>query len=346
LSQRDPFWTSLCGLCGLKNLMSFAERLKLGHYQHSSEFIPLLFNPLKIYFSMLISYILMFFIAIFAGFFGALVGIGGGIIIVPALSVIFHLPIHTAIAASIVSVIATSIAGARSYVDQQITNVRLGMFLEISTTLGALVGALIGVMVHGWILAETFAVLIFYMAIYSFGTRKTEERMIQSGVYDHEVRKDEISRSLNLTGNYHDAALKTEVYYQATRTIEGSLISSLAGIGSGMLGIGGGVIKVAAMNSLMGIPMKVAVATSKFMIGVTAAISAVVYFLAGGIDFYVVAPVALGTMLGATFGSAVMNKLHSRVIKTVFFILMIYLGYQMFAKGMASGFNIKLPGLL
>ena len=104
-----------------------------------------------------------------------------------------------------------------------------------------------------------------------------------------------------------------------------------------MLGIGGGVIKVAAMNSIMGIPMKVAVATSKFMIGVTAAISAVVYFIAGGINFYVVAPVALGTMLGATFGSAVMNKLKSRVIKTIFFVLMIYLGYQMLAKGLSSG---------
>jgi len=295
---------------------------------------------------MLISYILMFLIAIFAGFFGALVGIGGGIVIVPALSIIFHLPVHTAIAASIVSVIATSIAGARSYVDQQITNVRLGMFLEISTTLGALVGTLIGVMVHGWILAEIFAALILYMAVFSFRTRKTEDKMIETGIYDNGIPRDRISRSLKLAGNYHDAAMGAEVNYQATRAIEGSLISSLAGIGSGMLGIGGGVIKVAAMNSLMGIPMKVAVATSKFMIGVTASISAVVYFIAGGIDFYVVAPVALGTMLGATLGSAVMNKLHSRVIKTVFFILMLYLGYQMFAKGLSTGFNINLPGML
>ena len=306
----------------------------------------MLFGFAEIYFSMLISYILMFLIAIFAGFFGALVGIGGGIVIVPALSIIFHLPVHTAIAASIVSVIATSIAGARSYVDQQITNVRLGMFLEISTTLGALVGTLIGVMVHGWILAEIFAALILYMAVFSFRTRKTEDKMIETGIYDNGIPRDRISRSLKLAGNYHDAAMGAEVNYQATRAIEGSLISSLAGIGSGMLGIGGGVIKVAAMNSLMGIPMKVAVATSKFMIGVTASISAVVYFIAGGIDFYVVAPVALGTMLGATLGSAVMNKLHSRVIKTVFFILMLYLGYQMFAKGLSTGFNINLPGML
>jgi len=295
---------------------------------------------------MLVSYILMFLIAIFAGFFGALVGIGGGIVIVPALSIIFHLPIHTAIAASIVSVIATSIAGARSYVDQQITNVRLGMFLEVSTTLGALAGAIVGVMVRGWILAEVFAALILYMAIDSFRTRKIEDRMIESGIYSDEASNDKIGRSLNLAGNYHDGAIHTDVSYQAENIVRGSLVSSLAGVGSGMLGIGGGVIKVAAMNSMMKIPMKVAVATSKFMIGVTAAISAVVYFMAGGIDFYVVAPVALGTMLGATLGSSIMNKLRSRLIKTIFFAVMIYLGYQMFAKGLLSGFNIDLPGML
>jgi uncharacterized membrane protein YfcA len=295
---------------------------------------------------MFTTYLIMFLIAIFAGFFGALVGIGGGVVIVPALSIIFHLPIHSAIAASIVSVIATSIAGARSYVDQQITNVRLGMFLEISTTLGALIGAIIGVLVHGWILAVVFSLLIFYMALISFRSRNVEDRMIEAGEYDHISSTDKISHSLNLSGNYHDEAMRKEVTYQATHALEGSLIASIAGIGSGMLGIGGGVIKVAAMNSLMGIPMKVAVATSKFMIGVTAAISAIVYFIAGGIDFYVVAPVALGTMLGATLGSAVMNKLHSRIIKTVFFILMLYLGYQMLAKGLLIGFNINLPGML
>jgi uncharacterized membrane protein YfcA len=231
-------------------------------------------------------------------------------------------------------------------VEQQITNVRLGMFLEISTTLGALIGALIGVMVQGWILAVIFATLILYMAIVSFRTRKTEDKLLEAGVYGTGAFNDRISHYLKLAGDYHDAAMQKEVYYKATRTIEGSLISSLAGVGSGMLGIGGGVIKVAAMNSLMGIPMKVAVATSKFMIGVTAAISAVVYFIAGGINFYVVAPVALGTMLGATLGSAVMNKLQSRVIKMVFFVLMVYLGYQMLAKGLSLGFGIYLPGML
>lgn len=287
----------------------------------------------------------MFLLAIFAGFFGALVGIGGGVIIVPALTLLFHLPIHMAIAASIVSVIATSIAGALSYVDQQITNVRLGMFLEISTTAGALVGAFIGVMMNGWVLSLIFGALIFYMALVSYRTRKVEDQMIETGGYSLETG-DNIARWLTLRGSYHDEAADKEIDYHATRTVQGSMVASLAGVGSGLLGIGGGVIKVAAMNSMMKIPMKAAVGTSKFMIGVTAATSAVVYFLAGGINVYVVAPVALGTMFGATIGSAVMNKLHSRVIKTVFFLLMIYFGYEMIAKGIMMGLNFKLPGLL
>ncbi len=294
---------------------------------------------------MLIEFLFLFLVAIFAGFFGALVGIGGGVIIVPALTLLFHLPIHMAIAASIVSVIATSIAGARSYVDQQITNVRLGMFLEISTTGGALIGALIGVLMHGYVLSLIFGALIFYMAIMSYRSRNKEEKMIDSGAYDA-GHLDGVAKALLLEGTYHDEAVQRDVNYHATKPIAGSVVSSLAGVGSGLLGIGGGVIKVAAMNTMMSIPMKASVATSKFMIGVTAATSAVVYFIAGGINVYVVAPVALGTMLGATGGSLVMNKLHSKVIKTIFFFLMIYLGYEMIAKGLSMGYNIKIPGLM
>lgn len=287
----------------------------------------------------------MFFIAIFAGFFGALVGVGGGVIIVPALTLLFHLPIHFAIAASIASVIATSIAGALSYVDQQITNVRLGMFLEVSTTLGALLGALIGVLLNGWVLSLIFGTLVFYMAIASFRARDDDDILIAENGYQN-FEPDALSKKLRLTGYYYDVAAKKNVEYHATRSLEGSLLSSIAGIGSGLLGIGGGVIKVAAMNSLMRIPMKASVATSKFMIGVTAATSAVVYFLAGAINMYVVAPVAVGTMVGATLGSLVMNRLHSKVIKTIFFVLMFYLGYQMIAKGLMMKFGIHLPGLI
>jgi uncharacterized membrane protein YfcA len=294
---------------------------------------------------MLMTFLLMFLIAIFAGFFGALVGVGGGLIIVPSLTLLFHLPIHTAIAASIASVIATSIAGALSYVDQQITNVRLGMFLEVATTAGALVGALVGVLLNGWVLSLIFGILVLYMAISSFKAREADDILIAENGYQN-FEPDPLSKKLRLTGYYYDVAAQKDVEYHATKSIEGSLVSSIAGIGSGLLGIGGGVIKVAAMNSMMKIPMKASVATSKFMIGVTAATSAVVYFLAGAINMYVVAPVALGTMAGATLGSLVMNRLHSKVIKTVFFVLMLYLGYQMIAKGLMMKFGIHLPGLL
>jgi uncharacterized protein len=288
-------------------------------------------------------FMLLFSVAIFSGFFGAIVGIGGGVIIVPALTLLFHVPIHNAIAASIISVIATSISGAWSYMEQRITNVRLAMFLEVSTTFGALIGALAGVLLHGWILSVIFGVLVFYVAAMSFKTRKAEDRMLEGGAGQP---GNGLAHWLGLRGEFYDQAARRHVRYQARGAARGSLVAVLAGIGSGLLGIGGGIFKVAAINTFMGVPMKAAVATSKFMIGVTAATSAIVYFLAGGINQYIVAPVVLGTMLGATVGSYVMNRLHSRVIKTIFFLLLFYLGYQMFAKGVAMGFRLKLPGLL
>jgi hypothetical protein len=125
-----------------------------------------------------------------------------------------------------------------------------------------------------------------------------------------------------------------------------ALIVSLAGLAAGLLGIGGGVINVAAMNSVMKVPVKVSIATSQFMIAVTAATGAIVYFLAGGVDVYVVAPAALGTLLGSTLGGLVMNRLPSRLIKTIFQFLLLYLGYQMIAKVILMGFGVRLPGIV
>ena len=293
---------------------------------------------------MLMQFVLLFSVAIFSGFFGSLVGIGGGVVIVPALTLLFHIPIHKAIAASIISVIATSIAGAWSHVDQRITNIRLAMFLEVSTTIGALAGALAGVLLHAWVLSLIFGVLVIYMATVSFRSRKTEDRMLETGGFAQPA--EGVAHRLGLHGEYYDQAARMSVSYNVTGGVGGSLVAMLAGAGSGLLGIGGGIFKVAAMNSFMGVPMKAAAATSKFMIGITGATSAIVYFLAGGIDQYIVAPVVLGTMLGATGGSYVMNRLHSRVIKMIFFLLLFYLGYQMFAKGVSMGFGLKLPGLI
>lgn len=289
---------------------------------------------------MITTFILLFVISIFAGILGALVGIGGGIIIVPALTLMMGLPVHQAIAASLVSVIATSIAGAHSYVEQRITNLKLGMFLEVSTTLGALMGAALALILTGWILSIIFGVLVLSMSIYSYLTRNSEDH------YDYSNNRIDPSKKLesylNIQGSFHDLSLDKEISYVVHKPWAGSLVSLIAGLGSGLLGIGGGVIKVTSMNAIMKVPMKVSVATSKFMIGVTAATSSVLYLISGVINFYLVAPVALGTMAGATFGSSFMNKIKSKHLKLIFTIVAGYLSIRMIMKGLSDGHNFNL----
>ncbi len=282
---------------------------------------------------MLIELLLMYLIAIGAGLLGALVGIGGGIIVVPALTLVFNIPVHYAISASLISVIATSIAGANRYVEQEITNLKLGMFLEIFTTAGALVGAFLALILHGWILSVIFGVLVFVMDFYSFKNR--EEKTI-----NHNNNNPSKKSLVDFEDTFYDRAEKRTVEYKVLNPIKGGFISMLAGIGSGLLGIGGGIVKVSVMNSYMKVPMKVAVATSKFMIGVTAAASAVLYFLNGAVNSFIVAPVALGTITGATLGSIVMNRIQTKYIKILFIVVAGYLSVRMIIRGLAVGLNL------
>ncbi len=272
-----------------------------------------------------------FLAAILAGSVGALFGIGGGVIIVPFLTSVLGVPIHEAIAVSIVAVVATSNAGGSGYVEQKITNVRLAMFLEISTTLGALVGGVVALLLNSWILFFFFGGLLLYVAITTFRSRKRD--MIQIS-----KEQDRVARYLRLEGSYFDAVEKRDIEYKVTGTSKGSLVSAFAGVASGLLGIGGGVIKVGAMNSFMRVPLKAAVATSKFELGVTAATSALLYFVSGVVNLYLVAPVALGTTLGATFGTRIMNKIPVSTLKIAFVLLLLYSAYTMFLEG------IKLIG--
>ena len=283
-----------------------------------------------------------FLAAVFAGFLGALFGIGGGIIVVPFLTAYLGIPIHEAIAVSIVSVIATSNAGGSSYVEQKITNIQLAMFLEVATTAGALIGSFIALLLQSWQLFLTFFVLLVYVAFVTFKTWRADETRIAHGDFMG-VKQDRLARYLNLSGTYYDSKEKKDVPYLVTRAPEGSLISSLAGVVSGLLGVGGGIIKVAAMNIFMNVPMKAAVGTSKFMIGVTGATAALLFFLAGLIDPYLIAPIALGTTLGATVGTWVMPRTKTSVLKVAFGFLVIYFAYTMLAQGLALGFNIQLP---
>jgi len=279
-----------------------------------------------------------------AGFFGALLGVGGGVFIVPVMVLMFHLPMKVAVAASIVSVIATSNAGGSSYVDQRITNLKLAMFLEIATTIGALSGAMLAIYLQQWAMLIIFAFLLAYMSYAAFATRNLDDQKIAAGGFAN-AKQDFLSRYLELNGSYHDVAANRDVEYVINGTPIGASISYLAGLASGMLGVGGGVLKVSAMNRYMNVPMKVAVGTSKLMIGVTAAVGSILFFLAGLIHFSVVAPVALGTTIGATMGTMVMNRLHSSKLKWIFTVLMAYLAYGMLAKGLALHFGIHLPSL-
>jgi uncharacterized membrane protein YfcA len=286
--------------------------------------------------------LLLFAAACVAGLLGALLGVGGGIFLVPAMVLVFHLPMKIAVAASVVSVIATSNAGGSSYVDQRITNLRLGMFLEIFTTVGALSGSVLALYLRDWTMQLIFAAMLGYMAYAAFATRNLDDQRIARGEFAN-ARPDRFSRWLKLRGDYFDEAANRDVQYVVNGVPIGSSIAYLAGLASGLLGVGGGVLKVSAMNRYMNVPMKAAVGTSKLMIGVTAAVSSILFFLAGLIHFTVVGPVAVGTTAGATAGTMIMNRLHSAWLKWLFAVLMLYLAYEMLAKGLDTGFRLHLP---
>jgi uncharacterized membrane protein YfcA len=286
----------------------------------------------------------LFGAASLAGLLGALLGVGGGIFIVPVMVLMFKLPMKIAVATSIVSVIATSNAGGSKYVDQRITNLRLAMFLEIATTIGALSGSVLALYLREWILLLIFAAMLGYQSYAAFTTRKLDDQRIKSGDFAR-GEPDRWSAYLDLRGSYYDVAAGKDVAYVVTGTPIGVSVSYLAGLASGLLGIGGGVLKVSAMNRYMNVPMKAAVGTSKLMIGITAAVGSILFFFAGLIHFAVVAPVALGTTAGATVGTMIMNRLHSVALKWLFAALMAYLAYGMVAKALALQFGVHLPSL-
>lgn len=208
-------------------------------------------------------------ISVFAGFIGSLLGLGGGIIITPALTLYLGIDIKYAIGASIVSVIATSSGSAIAYLKDKITNVRAGMFLEIATTTGALTGAFLAGVISTKYLYLTFGFLLLYSAGNMFRNRNQE--------LPQEFPVNPLAEKLKLNGSYYDRALAQQVDYHVTGIYSGFGMMYIAGVISGLLGIGSGIFKVMAMDSFMKLPMKVSTATSNFMIGVTAAASAGIY---------------------------------------------------------------------
>ena len=269
--------------------------------------------------------LLAFVVSVGAGVLGSLLGLGGGIIIIPALTLFFKIDIRYAIGASIVSVIATSSGAAAVYVRERMTNLRVAMVLEVATVSGALTGAFVAGQVKGRWLYIIFGLVMGYSALMMFRKRNelAAEEFIAAPWADY----------LRLHGSYYDEALKRQVMYRVARTRVGLALMYCAGLVSGLLGIGSGALKVPAMDLAMRLPIKVSTATSNFMIGVTAAASAGVYFMRGDIDPFVSAPVAAGVVIGATLGSRLLGVLHSRMIRIVFVLVLLWVSLQMLIKG-------------
>ncbi len=277
------------------------------------------------------------------GFLAALVGIGGGTIIVPLLTLFFGLPIKEAVAISIVTVVAAGITGASRYLKQKITNIRLGLFLEMSTTLGAMLGAILALSLPSFVLFLLLATVLIYVGLNQIYRGKKEREMIKHRAYE-KIHEDTIAKTLNLSGKYWDAAENAEIKYKVTNTLQGLFASITAGLASGMLGIGGGVLKVPIMNEVMKIPVKVAVATSKFMMCLTASAAALVYINEGRVNLHLASATVLGIMIGELIGTRVMNRVHADKIKMLLGLVLAYFGYLMLAKGVYQFSGVKLPG--
>ncbi|GAA3988222.1 sulfite exporter TauE/SafE family protein [Mucilaginibacter dorajii] len=258
----------------------------------------------------------------FAGLLGSLTGLGGGVVIIPLLTLLLNVDIHYAIGASLVSVIATSSGSAAAYVKEGITNIRLGMFLEIATTAGAMVGALIAVYIPTHYIAILFGVILILSAIMSL--KKKAEVINQ----EHSALADKLK--LNSTFPTNNGS----VDYKVKNVGGGFFMMMFAGTISGLLGIGSGALKVLAMDTIMRIPFKVSTTTSNFMIGVTAAASAVVYLQRGYIDPGLSMPVAIGVLLGALSGSKILvHTSSSGWLRWVFAVVVTFLASQMIYNG-------------
>jgi len=270
--------------------------------------------------------LIAFAVAIGAGLLGSLLGLGGGIIIIPALTLLLKIDIRYAIGASVISVIATSSGAAAAYVRERMTNIRVAMLLEIATTAGALTGAYLAGLISTRWLYIIFGLVMGYSSLAMF--RKRREHA------GDDAAPSPLADRLRLHDSYVDESLGREVVYRVARTELGLGLMYIAGVVSGLLGIGSGALKVPAMDLAMRLPIKISTATSNFMMGVTAAASAGVYFMRGDINPFIAAPVAAGILVGATLGSRLLGRLKSSTIRIVFIVVLIWVSVQMLLKGL------------
>lgn len=271
-------------------------------------------------------------IGILAGLLGSLLGLGGGLILTPILTIVMGYDIKVAVLVSIFAVLGTSTGSALAYLEDDLLNLRLAMFLEIFTTIGAFVGALLSTIVQGQFLFILYGLLMFYQAY-------TMWKKIKGGESHHltsTAAKKSTPLQESLSGTYYDLGTQTQVNYQAANIPLGSFIMFLAGVASALLGIGAGAFKVLAMDNVMGLPLKVSSATANFMMGVTGVSSAIFYFSQGSVDLQIVAPIVLGVIAGSTLGSRLMPRIPVAYLRVLFLMVLLVTGVQMFLRGLGG----------
>ena len=274
-----------------------------------------------------------------AGLFGSLLGLGGGVLLVPLLTLVFGLDLREAVGVSLISVIVTSSAAAGVYLERNVANLRLGMTLELFTAIGALVGGLIAFLVDERWLSLLFAGLLVYVAITMLRAHEPapdDGARLPPDVKDDDDRHVEPAPTMDLA-SFRTAALAhlSGDTYAIRHLGRGVAGSAGAGVVSALLGIGGGIIKVPLMHVGMGVPLRVASATSNLMIGITAAASAVIYLIRGEVDPYVAGPVAIGVFVGASLGSRAAHRVDLRVLNLLFVAVLLWTALQMLLKALA-----------
>jgi hypothetical protein len=270
---------------------------------------------------------LVFLGSLLAGFLGSATGLGGGVVIVPLLVLGFGVDIRYAMGASLVSVIATSSAAASAYVKEGFSNLRVGMFLEIATTIGAVAGAAVATSIAPSAIAIVFGLVLLYSA---YGSGFSRHKDAAPG------KPDELATRLRMNSEYPTPEGLKKYY---VRAVPGGFgIMFLAGALSGLLGIGSGALKVIAMDQVMRLPFKVSTTTSNFMIGVTAAASAGVFLNRGYVDPGLSMPVMLGVLFGSLAGTHFLLRVSTRILRIVFAVVILALAIEMLYKGLTGGF--------
>ncbi|MGN0062359.1 MAG: sulfite exporter TauE/SafE family protein [Alloprevotella sp.] len=271
--------------------------------------------------------LIMLLAAYGAGLLGSLTGLGGGVVVIPVLTLCFGVDFHYAVGAALVASIATSSGSGSAYVKEGITNIRLGMFLEIATTLGAVAGAIIAVWLNNNVIA-----VIYGLVLILTGTMQFVKKQDHTG-----IQGSQAARRLKLFGTWpqKDGSLKA---YELRNVGRGFSVMGIAGMLSGILGIGSGVLKVIAMDNMMKVPFKVSTTTSNFMMGVTACASAVVYVQRGNIVPGIACPVLIGVLLGALTGARLLKRLDVRVLRKVFAIAVFMVAANMIYMGLTGKF--------